>query len=301
MNRGYIAAFATYLIWGFSPIYWKILSDIPALEILGFRVFWSIPFLAIIFAVKKDVTFFKTLVSQIVHNKIYALSAALLMINWLVWIWSVNNGYVVDASLGYFINPLLNVVMGVLFLNEKLRRMQWTALFLAASGVLYLAINYGRFPWIALVLATTFALYGYIRKTSRLGAFQGLTIEIHYMVFPAIVIFLFLSQTSDISFLSLPFEMHFWISLAGLITVVPLTIFAFAARRIPYSTLGFIQYLAPTCQFLLGVYLYNEDFNETRLIGFSFIWLALILYSTDNLIFIKKNKKSPFRDNQKGA
>lgn len=285
MNKGYIAAFATYLIWGFSPLYWKIISNIPALEILAIRVFWSIPFLAIIFLVRKDVTFFKTLVSQIWQNKIYALSASLLMINWLTWIWSVNKGFIVDASLGYFINPLFNVIIGVLFLHEKLRKLQWVALILAASGVLYLAINYGRFPWIALVLATTFSLYGYIRKTSSQGPFKGLTIEVHYMLIPALVIFIFLDQTTQISLWSLSSEMHIWLSITGLITVVPLTIFAYAARRIPYSTLGFIQYIAPTCQFLLGVFLYEEDFNETRFIGFSFIWLALLIYTLDRTYY----------------
>jgi chloramphenicol-sensitive protein RarD len=295
MRKGTIAAFATYLIWGFSPLYWKIISHIPAAEILVYRVFWSIPFLAILFAVKKDVVFFKTLILQILNNKIFMLSAALLMINWLVWIWSINNGFIVDASLGYFINPLLNVVMGVILLHERLRKMQWAALSLAAAGVLYLAINYGRFPWIALILAGTFALYGYIRKTSDLGAFKGLTIEVHYMLIPAMVIFFYLGNTDGISVISFDIEMHIWIALTGLITVVPLTIFAYAARRIPYSTLGFIQYIAPTTQFLLGVYLYNEDFNQTRLIGFSFIWLALLFYSIDNLLFVKRNKKNPGR------
>jgi chloramphenicol-sensitive protein RarD len=222
---------------------------------------------------------------------VYIVSAFLLGINWYVWIWSVNNGYVVDASLGYFINPLLNVVMGVVLLHEHLRRLQWVSLALALVGVLYLTLNYGQFPWIALTLAGTFGLYGFIRKTAALGALNGLTIEISVLLIPAFILLAFLYHTSGLVFPTLSLEMHFWLSLSGLITVLPLTLFAYGARRIPYSTIGFIQYLAPTGQFILGVFVFGEMFNMDKFIGFGFIWLALIIYSFENLYFYKMRKK----------
>ena len=292
MNKGYLAAFAAYFWWGLSPIYWKIVSSVPALEVLGLRVFWAIPFIALVFIIKKDLAFFILLVKSPFKYKIYFLSAMLLMINWFVWIWSISNGYVVDASLGYFINPLLNVVIGVVFLHEQLRRVQWLSLFLALGGVLYLAFNYGKFPWIALTLATSFALYGYIRKTASLGAFHGLSIEVLYMILPAAFLLFILGQSPDFTLLHQNFEMHFWLSMTGLITVVPLLTFAFAARKIPYSTLGFIQYIAPTLQFLIGVFLYNEEFNGQRFAGFSFIWLALIIYAFENLYYYRHKKRA---------
>lgn len=290
MNKGYLAAFGAYFWWGLSPIYWKIVSTVPALEVLGLRVFWAIPFIAIVFLLKKNFAFFATLLKSPWKYKIYLLSAMLLMTNWFVWIWSINNDYVLDASLGYFINPLLNVVIGVILLHEHLRRVQWVSLFLALAGVLYLAFNYGKFPWIALTLATTFALYGYIRKTASLGAFHGLSIEVLFMIIPASILLTILSISPHFTLASRSFEIHFWLSLTGLITVVPLITFAYAARKIPYSTLGFIQYIAPTLQFLLGVFLYKEDFNIERFIGFSFIWLALIIYTTENVYYYKNRK-----------
>lgn len=288
MNKGYLAAFGAYLWWGLSPIYWKIVSSVPALELLGLRVFWAIPFIALVFLFKRNFAFFLTLLKNPWKYKIYFLSAILLMTNWFVWIWSINNNYILDASLGYFINPLLNVVMGVVFLHERLRRVQWISLFLALVGVLYLAFNYGKFPWIALTLAGTFALYGYIRKTASLGAFNGLSIEVLYLIVPGIILLTGLSQSADFTLFDQSFEMHFWLSLTGLVTVVPLLTFAYAARKIPYSTLGFIQYIAPTLQFLLGLFLYNEEFNVERFIGFSFIWLALFIYTLDNIYFLKR-------------
>jgi len=290
MNKGYPAAFATYLFWGLSPIYWKIIAAVPALEILGLRIWWAVPFIIIVLLVRRDFSVFRTVWKSPKKYAVYVISAFLLGINWLVWIWSVNNGYVVDASLGYFINPLLNVVMGVVFLHEHLRRMQWVSLLLALFGVLYLTLNYGEFPWIALTLAGTFGLYGFIRKTAALGAINGLTIEISVLLFPAFLLLMHLNNVGSLMFSSLSLEMHLWISLSGLITVLPLTLFAYGARRIPYSTIGFIQYIAPTGQFILGVFVFGEDFNMDKLVGFGFIWLALIIYSFENLYFHKMRK-----------
>jgi chloramphenicol-sensitive protein RarD len=291
MNKGYIAAFGAYFFWGLSPLYWKIISTIPALEVLGVRVFWAIPYIFLVFLLKKNFRLFASLLKSPRKYKIYFVSAMLLMTNWFVWIWSINNDYILDASLGYFINPLLNVLLGVVFLKEHLKKFQWISLFLALTGVLYLAFNYGKFPWIALTLAGTFALYGYIRKTASLGAFHGLSMEVLYMVIPASLLLFILNNQTDITLFSLNFEMHLWLSLTGIITVVPLLTFAYGARRIPYSTLGFIQYVAPTCQFLLGRFVYGEHFNADRLIGFSFIWLALLIFTYGNFLLLRKRMR----------
>ncbi len=285
-----MTALGAYLFWGFSPIYWKIVTQVPALEILGVRILWAVPFLLIVLSYRKDFSVFKTVRDTPWKYKAYLLSAFLLAGNWLVWIWSVTHDHVVDASLGYFINPLLNVAMGVLFLREHLRPVQWISLLLAVVGVIYLTANYGQFPWIALTLAGSFALYGFIRKTAALGAISGLTFEISILIVPSLALLLYLDQTQTLALRSVDITMHGWLSLTGLITVIPLTMFAYAARKIPYSTLGFIQYIAPTLQFLLGVYLFNEEFSVEKLIGFSFIWLALVVYSSENFYFIRRRK-----------
>ncbi len=290
MNKGYLAAFGAYLFWGLTPVYWKIVAPVPALELLGMRVIWSIPFLLMVLFLRRDFSVFKTVWNTPKKYKAYLLSPFLLAINWLVWIWSVSNGFVVDASLGYFINPLLNVALGVIFLHERLRRMQWMALSLALAGVLYLALNYGQFPWIALTLAGSFGLYGFIRKTAALGAVNGLTIEISVLIIPAVLMLVYTNNMAPLALLSAEPEMHAWVALTGIITVFPLIIFAYGARKIPYSTLGFIQYIAPTLQFMLGVFVYHEVFSTDKLIGFGFIWLALIVYSTENIYFHKHKR-----------
>lgn len=290
MNKGYPAAVITYLFWGISPIYWKIVASVPAVEVLGLRIWWAVPFLLIVLLLRRDFSVFRTIRQAPGKYLVYVLSAFLLAANWLVWIWSISNGYVVDASLGYFINPLLNVLMGVVLLHEHLRRMQWISLFLAMLGVLYLTINFGQFPWIAITLAGTFGLYGFIRKTAALGAINGLTIEVSVLLLPAFLLLMYLNQTATLTIPSLDLEMHFWLSLSGMITVFPLTLFAYGARRIPYSTIGFIQYIAPTGQFLLGVFLFKEQFNFAKLIGFGFIWMALLLYSFENLYYHKMRR-----------
>ena len=292
MKKGFLAAFAAYFIWGLSPVYWKIVSTVPALEILVLRIFWSIPLLLIVLWIRHDFTAFKLILSAPGRYKAFLLSPFLLATNWLVWIWSVNNNHVVDASLGYYINPLVNVALGVVFLHERLRRVQWLALALALIGVLYLTLNYGQFPWIALTLAGSFGLYGYLRKTARLGAVDGLAIEVLIMIIPAMLLLWYLHAAGSLTISGIDLKMHAWLSLSGVITVFTLVVFAYGARKIPYSTLGFIQYIAPTMQFILGIYLYNEGFSIEKLIGFTFIWAALIIYSVENLYVRKQNGNS---------
>jgi len=291
LNRGYFAAFLAYFWWGLSPIYWKLISSIPALEILPVRVLLSLPLLVIILIYNKKLILLKNELKNTKKVKPFIISAFLLGTNWFIFIWAMNNNHVVEASLGYFINPLVNVLLGVMLLNEKMRRLQWVAVFIALNGVLYLAINYGQFPWIALILAGSFAYYGYIRKTAEFGALDGLTTEMLVMLVPALLLLGWLSTGQEFALFSISWDLYFWLSLTSIVTIIPLVVFAYAARKIPYSTLGLIQYIAPTLQFLLGVFLYNEEFNQERLIGFSFIWIALIIYTSENIYVLKQ--KSP--------
>ncbi len=290
MRKGYLAAFSAYLWWGLSPVYWKLIASIPALEILSVRVLLSLPILILILFFTKNALDFRASLKQITHIRPYIISAFLLATNWFLFIWAMNNNHIVEASLGYFINPLINVLMGVVLLKEKMRPLHWVAILLAFSGVLYLTINYGNFPWIALILATTFAYYGFIRKTAPLGALNGLTMEMLVLLIPALGLLAYLLSATNFTIASLSWDMYFLLSLTAVITIIPLIVFAYGARKIPYSTLGIIQYVAPTLQFLLGVFLYNEDFNQERLIGFSFIWIALALYTAENIYWAKRRK-----------
>lgn len=292
MNKGYIAAFSAYFWWGLSPIYWKLISEIPALEILSVRVLLSLPILLLLLFYQKKLQAFWLHLKNIKQVRPFVLSAFLLGANWFIFIWAMNNDHIVEASLGYFINPLVNVVMGVILLKEKMRRMQWVAIFLALNGVLYLAVNYGQFPWIALILAGSFASYGYIRKTAPLGALDGLTAEMSALFIPSVLLLTLLAGSPDFILPGVSWHLYIWLSLTAVITIIPLVLFAYGARKIPYSTLGLIQYIAPTLQFLIGVFVYNESFNKDRFVGFSFIWLALILYTFENLYVARKTKKA---------
>lgn len=288
MNKGYPAAIAAYFFWGFSPIFWKLISQIPALEILLHRIFWSFPFLMIILYWRSGSANLKSLFKNFAQKRLYFISALLLAINWLLFIWAVNNGYIVEASLGYFINPLVNVLLGVIFFKERIRRLQWIAILLASSGVLYLTFNYGNFPWIALSLAGSFGFYGLIRKMAPLGSIEGLTFEMVVLYLPALLLLANMNLHNNLVFFKVGFDIEIILIITGLVTIIPLLLFAFAARNIPYGTLGFIQYIAPSFQFLLGVFVYGEAFGVERFIGFVFIWLALIIYSAENIYFLKR-------------
>jgi chloramphenicol-sensitive protein RarD len=290
MNKGVLYGLGAYLIWGFLPIYLKLLQGVPAMEILGNRILWSFVFLAGIITLRMDWNNLRGMAFKPRILLIYTVSACLLSINWLVYIWGVNSGFIVETSLGYFINPLLNVLLGVLFLHEKLRPMQWAPIGLATLGVLYLTLNYGQLPWIALTLATSFGLYGLVKKVAPLGSLHSLTIETGILLIPA-VIYLLLTA-SRITGTSGEYTPQTYLLLAGtgLITSIPLLLFGAAARRIDLALMGVLQYVAPTCQFLLGVLVYGEPFTLERLVGFSFIWAALILFWVEGAIQQRKLK-----------
>ena len=284
MNKGVIFATGAYLIWGFIPLYFKIIDEVPALQILGHRAIWCFIFLIVLILYRKEWRDFLGAISNRKTLLFGVLAAVLLTINWLTYIWGVNNGFIVETSLGYFINPLVSVVLGVVFLRENLRPFQWIAVSIAALGVLYLTISYGALPWIALALAFSFGSYGLAKKTSSLNSLKGLTLETGILFIP-MAAFLVFSEIQGVGvFGHKPFSLSLLLALTGVVSGVPLLLFGGAAQRINLTTLGILQYIAPTCQFLIGVLLYREPFTLSRFIGFSIIWLALIIFTTEGVL-----------------
>jgi len=290
MKRGIILAIGAYLLWGLFPLYWKQLQAVPAREIVAHRVIWSLVFLCIVIILGKGIYKAVKVFLDRKNLAIYACSAALLAVNWLTYIWAVNSGYIVDASLGYFINPLVSVFLGVIFFREHLRPMQWIAILLATVGVGYLTIRYGALPWIGLVLAFTFGTYGLIKKLAPLEALEGQTIEMALLTVPALFFLLHLEANHTASFGHVGFVPTLLLILGGAVTATPLLMFSAAARRIPLSMIGILQYLAPTLQFSIGVWVYGENFPIYRLIGFSFVWSALVIYTIEGLYQRQKPK-----------
>lgn len=284
MKNGTLAALGAYILWGLLPIYWKTIEQVPAPEILGHRVIWSLAVTLGLLALRRRWGWLKEARRKPAILLPFVGSTVVLAINWLVYIWANNNGHIVEVSLGYFMNPLLNVILGVVFLRERMRPWQWAAIGLAAAGVAYLTLSYGRLPWIALTLASSFGLYGLIRKTAALESVQGLTVETSLMLLPAIGYLAYLGSRGVGSFGQAGALTTLLLGCAGFVTAIPLILFAYGARRVQLTTLGVLQYAAPTLQFLVGVFIYGEDFTLTRLIGFSIIWAALLVYSAEGLI-----------------
>lgn len=292
MNRGVIYATGAYLIWGVLPIYWKALHAIPALQIISNRIVWTVVFLGLVVVYRKEAGAMWRALRVRGRLPVVLLSAGLLAINWLVYIWGVNAGYIVETSLGYFINPLVNVLLGVIFLRERLRPWQWLPVGLAATGVLYLTFNYGALPWIALALAFSFSIYGLVKKTAPLNSLHGLTLETGAMFIPALVYLLWVAGQGDSSILGTNWLTTLLLVLTGVITALPLLLFGLAAQRIPLTMIGILQYIAPTCQFLIGVFIYHEDFSTERLVGFILIWLALILFTFEGLAWRRAGRRA---------
>ena len=288
MRRGLLFGISTYILWGFLPVYWKALQGIPALEILGHRTVWSFVLLAGILTIGRNWRWVRHVVRTPKTLLTFSLIAALLAVNWLTYIWAVNAGFIIETSLGYFINPLVNVLLGMLFLGERLRPWQWAAVGLAAAGVLYLTLSYGALPWIALVLAFSFGFYGLLKKTASLGTFEGLTLETAIMFVPALLYLLYQEGTGVGAFGHGQAWTTVLLIFTGVVTAVPLLLFAAAARRIPLSMVGLLQYIAPSIQFLLGMFVYQEPFSPDQLIGFALIWTALIIYTTESIARVRR-------------
>ena len=289
MNTGMLYAAGAFLSWGLFPLYFHAIKNVPASEILAHRMAWSLLFLMLVLAVRRQWKWLPQVLRQPKVVGSFLASAFLLSANWFVYIWAVNNGHVVDASLGYFINPLVNVLLGMLVLKEKLRRGQWLAIGVAATGVAWLTWQAGQVPYIALVLALSFGAYGPLRKTAALAALEGLSFET-LILFPLAVAYLgwqvyhgqsvFLNTESD--------STRWLLAAAGPITAIPLLLFAAGARRIPMSVLGMLQYMSPSLQMLLGVWVFHEAFSSNRLVGFVFIWSALAIYMLEGWLRSRK-------------
>lgn len=283
INKGILFGIGAYVVWGFFPIYWKFLHQVPAPQLLSHRIGWSfLMLMAVIFATKQW-TDFRTALNAHTFG-IYFIAAILIGVNWLTYVWAVNAGFIVETSLGYFINPLLSMLMGVIFLRERLRPVQWIPVGLAAIGVIYLTVAYGRPPWIALGLAFSFGTYGLVKKLAPLGSLHGLTLETGILFLPALLYLIFAQVNGTGSFLHTGTTSDLLMIGAGIVTTIPLLMFSSAARAIPLTMLGVLQYIAPTIQFLLGVLIYKESFDHTHLIGFSVIWIALIIFGIENYL-----------------
>jgi chloramphenicol-sensitive protein RarD len=290
MHTGILSAALAFFLWGLFPLYFHALQAVPPLQILAHRMLWSLLFLLIVLAIRRQWAWL-AIVRQPRVLASFVASAFLLSANWLVYIWSVNNGHVIEASLGYFITPLVNIMFGFVLLKERLRPGQWGAVGIAALGVAWLTWQTGTVPWIALALAASFGAYGLMRKTAALGALEGLTLET-MVLFPLAAAYVaWLSWHGQNAFITTPSDStRLLLIAAGPLTAIPLLLFAAGARKIPLSVLGLLQYLAPTLQFLLGVWVFHEAFSRERLVGFAVIWAALVLYAAEGLIHAKRRQ-----------
>ena len=283
---GVAFALGAFLLWGLMPIYFKELSQVPALEFLGYRMVWSFVFLTILLFFRRTLqTLFQEIKRTFTNKKLMMMlfvSAGLITTNWLVFIWAVSNNNVMETSLGYFINPLMNVALGMLVLGERLTRVKLLAVGLAATGVLFLIIEGGRLPWVALCLGTTFALYGLVRKQTCIGAIMGLWVEMLILLPGALAYMVYLDISVTVPGLDYSDYTQFMLVMSGAVSTIPLVFFTSAALRLPLSTLGLFQYIAPTMTLLLAVFLWNEPFTLTHMITFGCIWGGLVIYSIDS-------------------
>ena len=289
-RRGVWVAIASYVVWGVMPLYWHLLKAVPSLEIIAHRIVWSTVLVIGWLSWKYGRGWLRETLATPRAAWMLAISGTLIAFNWGLYIWAVNAGHVVETSLGYFINPLLNVVLGVVLLRERLNRVQWVSVAIASCGVLWLTVNYGSFPWIALSLAASFGTYGLIRKLVGVPPVRGLGIESLYLFVPALALLLWGEAHGDGGFIAhgdtagWGVWIGFLLILGGALTALPLIGFADAVQRIPFSLVGVLQYIAPTLQLLCGVLVLGEAFDRDRAIGFGFIWAALAIYATDGLL-----------------
>jgi chloramphenicol-sensitive protein RarD len=280
-REGLRYAFGAFFLWGLFPVYWKQLSALPALEVVAHRTIWGFLCLAAWVTLRRRWIEVRSVASVPRTIAMLTLSATLVGFNWLLYVWAVNHGHIVDASLGYFLNPLVNVLLGIALLRERLNRAQAIAVGLAAVGVGVLALEYGRLPWIALALAVSFGLYGLVRKTVAAEALVGLLWETALLAPLALGFLLAVEGRGAGAFGHGSPVTSLLLAFGGAITIVPLTMFALGARALPLSTLGFVQYVSPSLQFLLGVFVYREPFGSAQVVAFSFIWAALALLTIE--------------------
>lgn len=287
MPPGPVAAAVAYVLWGLFPLYLKQMAAIPAIEIVVHRSWWACVFVLLLLGAARRLRWLRDLRAQPRVVATSAASALLLTSNWLLYVWAVTADRVVDASLGYFINPLVNVLLGTLVLRERPRPWQWAAVALAAAGVAWLTVAAGQLPWIALMLAASFGVYGLLRKTTPLGALEGLALETLILAPLAVAVILYLLVRGQSHFAAGDRSIDAWLLAAGPFTAVPLLLFGYGARRVTLATLGLLQYLGPTIQFALGVLVYHEPFSRVRALGFGLIWIGLAVYSAESLVRLR--------------
>jgi chloramphenicol-sensitive protein RarD len=295
LKAGIIFALAAYSMWGIAPMYFKLLTNVPALEILMHRIVWSVLVLCVLLLVRSKFSQVKSAIKDPKILRTLLVSGLLLAVNWLMFIWAVNNNQLLDASLGYFINPLFNVLLARLFLQERLSRLQLVAVFVALTGVVVLVLSYGQIPWVALTLAISFSIYGLLRKKVAVDSMPGLLIE-SCMMLPIALLYFLIADTSTGNMLANEVDLNIILLCAGVVTTAPLLCFTAAARRIRYTTLGFFQYIGPSIMFLLAVIYYQEQLDSTRVITFGLVWFALFIYVYDSLMTYRKLKVNSFKN-----
>ena len=282
MSRPLWYAVAAYLLWGFFPLYWGLIRHVPTGQAMGHRIVWSAVLLAAIVMASGR----RRQLARVTRSvlALYALAGLLIGVNWTIYVWAVNAGFIVETSLGYFILPLINVLLGVVVLQERLRWLQWVAVGIAAAGVAHLTRTYGAPPWIALGLATTFGAYGLIKKRAPLPALEGLFIETAILSPIALLYLVTAHRSGSGLFLRAGTTTDLLLIGTGLLTIVPLALFAAAVQRVPLSIVGILQYISPTIQFLIGILVFREAFSAAQFVGFALVWAAVVLFGVDGLI-----------------
>ena len=284
MEPGIVYAFVATIVWGLYPLYWKQLNDVPNMQLAMHRIAWSFVIIAAIVSYKREWRAFKASITSWRILGIYATSSVLIFCTWYLLVWAINEGYIVESSLGMFITPLLNVLFGVVIFKETLNKWQWTSVGLAVSGVVVCAIAYGKFPWVAFVMALVFALYSLVKKKAPLNALYGMMLETS-ILFPIALVYLIVVECNGSgAFGHMGTGKDLLMVGGGFVTMLPLLLFSAAAQLIPMSLLGIIQYIQPTLQFVLGVVVYDESLSTLKLIGFILVWIALAVYTIDSIV-----------------
>lgn len=292
VSRAHLAAMLAFSMWGLFPIYWKYFSDIPAWDLFGHRLLWSFVTLFLIMFFRKKLSLVKEIWNDPKKRLMLVISALLISSNWLLYIYAVNIGRILEASMGYFLNPLINVFMGWLILKEKIRLTQWPAIILALLAIIILGIHTDitHFPWLALILSITFALYGLIRKLVHVGSMEGLLFETAVVIVPTLIYWQLRDSGPFKTFQYLELNRALVLTLSGFVTSVPLILFAYSAKRLPLQTLGMIQYLSPSFKFMCGLFIFHEALSAERLQAFCLIWIALIWYTIESYRFARRGQ-----------
>jgi len=293
ISPAHFAAIGAFSLWGLFPLFWKLFPEVTAWDLFGHRLIWSFATVMLILFYQKKVKNLKKIWGQRKVRYMLMLSALFISSNWLIYIYAISVGKVLEASMGYFLNPLINVLFGWVILKEDLRLTQWPAIILALLSIVLMAIQteLSHFPWMAIILSLTFALYGIIRKTTHVGPLEGLTFETCFIIGPVLIFWFFQNSSPVTIYEELPSWKLVLLSLSGLITCIPLILFAYSARRLKLQTIGFIQYLSPSLKFLCGLFILEESLSNEKFQAFVLIWIALCWYSIESFIFLKKQKK----------